>query len=159
MNTGESRRWVIDKSALVSLGRSADADLWISRVERGLVHICGVTLLEIGVSARNDDDHRAIRRAIPVAGMPEEYLSPQIEHRAFEVQEQLAARGLHRAPSVPDLLIAATGELRGLEVLHVDKDFEVIAQITGQSLCRLNLVQADRSDLATGEDLRGQQHQ
>lgn len=44
----------------------------------------------------------------------------------------LADRGKHRAPSIPDLIIAATAELTGLTVLHVDKDFDVIAAITGQ---------------------------
>jgi predicted nucleic acid-binding protein len=38
---------------------------------------------------------------------------------------------------VPDLLIAATAELHGLTVLHVDKDFELIADVTGQSVERL----------------------
>jgi predicted nucleic acid-binding protein len=40
-------------------------------------------------------------------------------------------RGQHRAPSIPDLIIAATAELAGLTVLHLDKDFEIIAGITG----------------------------
>jgi hypothetical protein len=38
---------------------------------------------------------------------------------------------------VPDLLVAATAELAGLTVLHVDKDFELIAGVTGQALERL----------------------
>ena len=50
----------------------------------------------------------------------------------MEVQVLLADRGHHRAPSVADLLVAATAELAGLTVLHEDKDFELIAQITGQ---------------------------
>lgn len=32
-----------------------------------------------------------------------------------------------------DLLIAATAELAGLVVLHLDKDFELITEVTGQS--------------------------
>jgi predicted nucleic acid-binding protein len=40
-----------------------------------------------------------------------EYLTPAIEDRAVEVQQLLADRGRHRAPAVPDLLIAATAEL------------------------------------------------
>jgi predicted nucleic acid-binding protein len=40
---------------------------------------------------------------------------------------------------VPDLVIAATAELADLTVLHVDKDFELIADITGQPLERLAL--------------------
>jgi predicted nucleic acid-binding protein len=50
----------------------------------------------------------------------------------------LADRGRHRAPSVPDLTIAVTAELAGLTVLHRDKDFEVIAAVTGQAVQRLS---------------------
>jgi predicted nucleic acid-binding protein len=64
--------------------------------------------------------------------MPIEYLTPAIEDRAFEVQMLLADRGQHRAPSIPDLLIAATAEKAALTVLAVDKDFDLIAAITGQ---------------------------
>jgi hypothetical protein len=53
------------------------------------------------------------------------------------VHAALADRGDHRAPSIPDLLVAATAELAGLTVLHVDKDFELIAEMTGQPVERL----------------------
>lgn len=86
--------WLVDKSALVRLGRSADSQSWADRIERGLVRIATVTLLEVGYSARDSQDHRA--------------------------------------PSVPDLLIAAVAERAGLVVLHQDVDFELIAQITNQ---------------------------
>ena len=71
--------------------------------------------------------------------MPVQYLTPAIEDRALEVLTLLADRGQHRAPSVPDLIIAATAELAGLTVLHLDKDFDVIADVTGQSVERLNV--------------------
>ena len=64
--------------------------------------------------------------------MPVEYLTPRIEDRAIEIQSVLANLGQHRAPSIPDLLIAATAELAELTVLHLDKDFDLIAKITGQ---------------------------
>jgi hypothetical protein len=51
----------------------------------------------------------------------------------------LADRGQHRAPSVPDLIIAATAELAGLTVLHLDKNFDVIADVTGQPVERMNV--------------------
>jgi len=50
----------------------------------------------------------------------------------------LADRGQHRAPSVPDLIIAAIAETAGLVVLHNDKDFDLIADVTGQPVQRLN---------------------
>jgi len=68
-----------------------------------------------------------------------EYLTPAIEDRAVEVLTLLADRGQHRAPSVPDLIIAATAELAGLTVLHLDKDFDVIADVTGQPVEHLNV--------------------
>jgi len=52
-----------------------------------------------------------------IASMPVEYLTPKIEDRALELQTMLAARGLHRAPSIPDVLIAATAVLAELTVL------------------------------------------
>ncbi len=76
----------------------------------------------------------------PIASMPVEYLTPRIEDRALELQSVLAERGQHRAPSIPDLLIAATAELSEHTVLHLDKDFELIAQVTGQPIERLNTV-------------------
>jgi predicted nucleic acid-binding protein len=65
------------------------------------------------------------------------YLTPAIEDRALEVQLRLAERGHHRAPSIPNLLIAATEELAKLTVLHHDKDFELIAEVTGQPIEQL----------------------
>jgi predicted nucleic acid-binding protein len=72
--------------------------------------------------------------------MPIEYLTPRIEDRSVEVQSLLAERGQHRAPSIPDLLIAATAELADLTLLHLDKDFDLIAELTGQPVERLVLM-------------------
>jgi predicted nucleic acid-binding protein len=93
--------------------------------------------LEIGFSARTGSELREGLRMPPLAFMPIEYLTPAIEARAVEVQTLLADRGHHRAVAVPDLLIAATAELAELTVLHLDKDFELIAEVTGQPVERL----------------------
>ena len=131
--------WLIDKSAIARLHLAADAAEWASRIERGLVRISTVTRLEVGYSARSANDHRTLLADPPIASMPVEYLTPKVEDRALELQSVLAERGQHRAPSVPDLLIAATAELTELTVLHVDKDFDLIAEITGQPVERLDL--------------------
>jgi predicted nucleic acid-binding protein len=130
--------WLIDKSALVRLAASPDAAEWAGRVERGLVRIAAVTRLEVGYSARSGPELRAGLRQPPMSSMPVEYLTPAIEDRAMEILALLADRSQHRAPSIPDLIIAATAELAGLTVLHLDKDFEVIAAVTGQSVERLS---------------------
>jgi predicted nucleic acid-binding protein len=131
--------WLIDKSALVRLSASPDAAEWARRIERGLVRITTVTRLEVGYSARSGAELRAGLREPPLSAMPVEYLTPVIDDRAVEVLSLLADRGQYRAPSIPDLIIAAAAELAGLTVLHLDKDFEVIAGITGQPLERLVL--------------------
>lgn len=131
--------WLIDKSAIARLHLAANAAEWASRIERGLVRISTVTRLEVGYSARSAKDHRTLLADPPITSMPVEYLTPRIEDRALELQSVLAERGQHRAPSVPDLLIAATAELTELTVLHVDKDFDLIAEITGQPVERLDL--------------------
>ncbi|HEU4722703.1 MAG TPA: PIN domain nuclease [Gemmatimonadaceae bacterium] len=129
--------WLIDKSALVRLGRSSHTDAWADRIGRGLVRVATVTLLEVGYSARDPDDLRAGLREPPVASMPVEYATPGAEDRAVEVLTLLADRGHHRAPSVPDLFIAAIAERAGLVVLHQDQDFDLIAEVTGQPTERL----------------------
>jgi predicted nucleic acid-binding protein len=129
--------WLIDKSAIARLHLATDADVWASRIERGLVRISTLTRLEVGYSARSARDHRSLLLTPPIASMPVEYLTPTIEDRAVQLQSVLAERGQHRAASIPDLLIAATGELAELVVLHLDKDFELIADVTGQSIERL----------------------
>ena len=131
--------WLIDKSALVGLAASSNAAEWAARIQRGVVRITTVTRLEVGYSVRAGADLRASLGRPPLAAMPVEYLTPAIEDRAVEVLTLLADRGQHRAPSIPDLLIAAAAELAGLTVLHVDKDFEIIAAITGQPLERLDI--------------------
>jgi predicted nucleic acid-binding protein len=130
--------WLIDKSALVRLPTHPDQPTWSRRVDHGLVHVCAVTLLEVGYSARHGADHARLLGATPLSRMIIEWEMPaNIARRAYEVQGLLAADGQHRAPSVADLLLAATAEAVGLTVLHCDKDFELIAEVTGQALHRL----------------------
>lgn len=133
--------WLIDKSAYTRLGDSIDAQIWVDRIERGMVRISTVTRLEIGYSFRTAEQARSESTAPPLALMPTEYLTPAAENRAVEVQLLLADRGQHRAPSIPDLLVAATAEMSGLTVLALDKDFDLIAQITGQVVERVRLSQ------------------
>jgi hypothetical protein len=129
--------WLIDKSALVRLAASPDAVEWATRIERRLVRITSITRLEVGYAARTATDLRQAGSRTPLASMPVEYLTPAMEDRAMAVQASLAERGLHRAASIPDLLVAAAAEVAHLTVLHVDKDFDLIADVTGQAVERL----------------------
>ena len=75
----------------------------------------------------------------PVSKLLRESMTPKMESRALAVQGMLAERGFHRAAKVPDLLIAAVAEMSGYTVLHVDRDFELIAEVTGQPIERLSV--------------------
>jgi len=132
-----STSWLVDKSALVRLGSSPDAEEWANRIERGLVAVSTVTLLEAGFSARSAVELSRALGSAPLAAMPVEYLSPAAGDRAVEVQRLLAEHGHHRGPSIPDLLIAAAAEVSRRTVLHLDKDFDLIAELTAQPVERL----------------------
>lgn len=134
LSTSDIGPWLIDKSALVRLARSPDVDLWLDRVERGLVRVATVTRLEVGYSARAAKQVRSGSDRALLDAMPVEYLTPRVEDRAVEVQGLLADRGQHRAAPIPDLLIGALAELAGLCILHRDHDFELIAAVTGQAV-------------------------
>ena len=54
--------------------------------------------------------------------------------RALEVQRELALASKHRGVTLPDLIVAAIAESENLTILHYDHDYELIADVTGQSV-------------------------
>ena len=135
----ELKSWIIDASALYRLPDSSQSTLWRERIERGLVQISSITRLEVGYSARSAKDLEDTFSTPPFSMMPVQGLTPAIEELAWQTLRQLAKQGEHRAPSIPDLLIAATAQLCGYVVLHNDKDFDLIAKVTGQKVEKLKL--------------------
>lgn len=127
-----SQRWLIDKSALRP-GIAAFADILVPRIAAGRVHVCLITELEVVYSARNSGDLEKIKRDIlgPLVSL----ITPiAAENRARQIQDELVARGQHRAVAIPDLVVAATAEVEGLIVLHYDRDFDLIGDVTGQPM-------------------------
>jgi predicted nucleic acid-binding protein len=131
--------WLINKSALGRLHLTPDRDSWLNRIERGLVSIGTPTVLELGYSARSAESWAVAITGYPTVLLPLRYLTPGSERRAIEVQGLLAERGQHRSASIADLLLAALAESYGLSLLHLDKDFELIADLTGQPTERLRI--------------------
>jgi predicted nucleic acid-binding protein len=64
--TTPARPWLIDKSALIKLGTSPQRQQWRQRIERGLVRVTTVTLLEMAYSARSAADMAAILHQQPL---------------------------------------------------------------------------------------------
>jgi predicted nucleic acid-binding protein len=128
---------IADKSALEWTRRDSHArDAFLNLRTEHVIAACHMTALEICYSARSSADLEML-----LAGQRELEWLPVTEaamDRALEVQRLLAAHSGdgHRRP-IPDLIIAATAELNAAEVLHVDSDYDLIAQVTGQRMRRL----------------------
>lgn len=119
--------WLLDKSAAA---RSAENPVKSQLAElAGSLYLCQVGQLEQLYSARSarDYDSLATDLAATFEIVP---APPDLFDRALELQRDLAHHhGMwHRTP-IPDLLIACTALHRGLGVVHVDRDFERIAEI------------------------------
>jgi len=123
--------YLVDKSVLARLHLDPVAQVVTPLLAQGLGATCDVVELEIGFGARSASELAAVRtqRAALYVHLP---MPDEVWARALHVHEALAARGYHRAAGVPDLLIAATAERAGAVVLHYDRDFDLIAEVTGQ---------------------------
>jgi predicted nucleic acid-binding protein len=126
--------YLIDKSALAPrLGDEGRLRVE-SLVTSGRLAVCWITVLEVlysAESAKGWQEGHGNLLALRLLSTTESAFE-----RAVEVQGLLAKTGHHRVP-LPDLLIAATAESHGAAVLHNDKDYEIIAAVTGQSVERI----------------------
>jgi len=123
---------LIDKSAWARLVHDEVALVWATPVATGRIAVTGVGMLEILVSSTSGADF--IEARFELSMMPRVAVTEQIIDRALDVQGLMAARGTHRAPSPVDLVLAACAEANGLAVLHYDKGFDLIAEVTGQPM-------------------------
>jgi predicted nucleic acid-binding protein len=90
--------------------------------------------LELLRTSRDHPDFVEMRSEL--AALRDVAMGDRIWRRATDVLELLAETGPlhHRRVALPDLLIAAAAELAELPVLHYDRDFELIAEVTGQPM-------------------------
>lgn len=127
--------WVLDKSAVARV-TDPDVKQELSRLA-GSLYVCPVGELEQLYSARSAKDYDRmksdLRESFEVIEAPAELLD-----RALSLQQDLAHHhGMwHRTP-IPDLLIAETALHHGLGVVHVDRDYERIAEVRQLKVRRL----------------------
>jgi predicted nucleic acid-binding protein len=120
---------LVDTSVLTRLANPAVRGVVQPLADAARLARTPVSDLEIGFSARSAEEWDTLSGALEVLPLVE--VHPEHFVRAKQVQRLLASRG-HRGRKVPDLLIAAVAELRRLTVLHYDRDFDLIADATGQ---------------------------
>ena len=121
---------LLDKSAWVRLTVPAVYQRWGADLTRGRLAVTGIGMLEILVSAQSSASFVSVRSAL--GAMPRLAVTETIIERALDVQQSMVSRGTHRAPSPADFILAACAEANELAVLHFDKDFDLIAEVTGQ---------------------------
>jgi predicted nucleic acid-binding protein len=119
--------WILDKSAAA---RAADESIAVQLEElAGLLYLCPVAQLEQLYSSRSarhyDELDTELRTAFRIVDAP-----PDVFDLSLSLQRDLAHHhGMwHRTP-IPDLLIAVTALHHGLGVIHVDADFDRIAEV------------------------------
>ena len=127
--------WILDNSAAARAG-SPRFDSLLQELAGSLV-LCSVGELEQLYSARSARHYDALQAELHAAF--ETVPAPaDILDRALGLQRDLAHHhGMwHRTP-IPDLLIAETALHHGLGVVHVDGDFDRIAEVRPLTVRRL----------------------
>jgi predicted nucleic acid-binding protein len=127
--------WIVDKSAAARVD-----DPLIGQQLRelaGLLCICPVGRLEQLYSARSAPEYdtwdERMRAGYQLVDAPADLLE-----RALRLQRDLANHhGMWHRVAIPDLLIAETALEHGLGVVHVDADFDRIAEVRPLTVRRL----------------------
>jgi predicted nucleic acid-binding protein len=96
--------------------------------------VCDLTRLEILYSAVNAADYAQQREAR--SAFPDPRIDTQTIAAAESARQELAVRGGHRV-NLPDLLIGASAQRHGADVLHVDRHFDLLAEVFGVRAIRL----------------------
>lgn len=128
--------YLVDTSGLFRILQEQHRQAWADQLTSGVIATCPIVELEFLYSARSRAD-RAEKRCALQAVFGSVPMSDDAYERADEVQKALTERGQHRSAGPVDLLVAATAERERLILLCDDKDFEVVASVTGQPVRRI----------------------
>lgn len=123
--------YLIDTSVLTRMGRPLVRERVTESLLTTTPWISRLSALEVGFSARSAEEWWDLQGALDVFSVAE--VIDEDHREALTTQRELARRGL-RGRKIPNLIIAATARRLKATVLHYDRDFEHIAEITGQSV-------------------------
>lgn len=122
-----------DTSAWTTSPRHRDSAAAFDRLlASDAIATCEIVKLELLRTARDSVEFARMRSSLDE--LQHAPISDEVWQRATDVFEAFAQQGPlhHRRVSTPDLLIAAAAELAGMTVVHYDRHFELIAEVTGQ---------------------------
>ncbi len=125
---GLERLLLIDKSALE---RATTETL-----ELGEICVCAIVKLEMLYSAQSKRDYSDIEDNL--AAFRDLSVDAETIQTAVTAHRELGQRGRHRLP-IPDLLIAACAQQHQAAVLHVDRHYDILAEVLAFEPVRLPL--------------------
>ena len=111
---------------LLLLDKSAYVRGTVEAGEDDELCLCAVTRLELLFSARDADGYAQLETDL--AHFRDLRMDASTFDAALGAQRELAAHGHHRVP-IPDLLIAACAQQHSADVLHVDRHYDVLADV------------------------------
>jgi len=122
--------YLVDTSAWARVRNPAVADQLEPLLTAGRIATCAMLDLEALRQARDATSVEQVmvgRDGLRWLPTPDD-----VWDRVLEVQAELSSSGRRTSVAVPDLIIAAVAARHQAVVLHYDRDYDVIAEITGQ---------------------------
>jgi predicted nucleic acid-binding protein len=120
----DNSAWSLLLAGVIPRGR---LNLVVELLDSEEIGTCLPFLLEAGYSAQSAEDHE--RSMDRLGRLPSVTIDAEVEATARKAQRELARVGHHRIPPI-DLMIAACAHEAGAGVLHHDRDYDRIAELT-----------------------------
>ena len=99
-------------------------------IDAGVVATCAILDIE---ALQNAPNSAAVNRVITDrAGLRRLSMQDEVWDQVLGTQARLSHAGRRHAVDVVDLVVAAVASHHGATLLHYDRDFDAIAEITGQ---------------------------
>jgi predicted nucleic acid-binding protein len=121
------RLLLVDKSAL----EQATPEM----LELGEICLCAVVRLEMLYSARSASEYQGIEQGL--SAFRDLRIDAETIAIAVGAQRKLGQHGRHRLP-IPDLLIAACAQQHQAGVVHLDRHYDVLAEVLSFEPIRLS---------------------
>jgi predicted nucleic acid-binding protein len=126
--------WLLDTSAIAVSHHPRVLDQLSPMLRAGLLYTCPVLDIEALAAARSPEGYRVmvVERREAYRTVP---LTAAIGERAMALQSRLSRRAHYQVVDANDLIVAATAIENDLTLLHYDRGFELLGQLSGLEQC------------------------
>jgi predicted nucleic acid-binding protein len=126
----------MDLGGLLLVGKSALERATPATLELGEICVCAIVRLEMLYGARSTRDYSDIEDNL--SAFRELSINVETIQTAVTAHRELGQKGRHRLP-IPDLLIAACAQQHQAAVLHIDRHYDVLAEVLAFEPVRLEI--------------------